>query len=80
MKAKHLKLRVAYFACDAKNESHNSLNNIIGVEFLEEFGATEMVNVDTGTTFYYYRVEELQRMIVRKIKRERLMFNYLEDI
>ena len=70
---------MAYFACDTKNESHNSLNNIIGVEFLEEFGAKEMVNVDTGTTFYYYRVDELQRMIVKKIKGERLMFNYLED-
>ena len=79
MGAKHLKLRVGYFDYDAKKESQNSLNNIIGVEFLAEFGATTMINEDTGKTFYYYRVQELQTLIVKKIKGEKLLFNHLEE-
>ena len=58
----------------------NCLDNIIGVEFLGEHGAQEMINPVTGTTYYYYRVNELQRIIANKIRGEKLLINCIEEI
>ena len=77
--AKHLKLRVVYYDCDdTKAIVSNHLDNIIGVEFLGENGAKEIMNHDNGSTYYYYRVNELQKIIANKIKGERLLINYIQ--
>ena len=69
MGVKHLKFRIGYFDYNEKRESQYSLNSIIGVEFLAEFGATTMTNEDTENKILLLRCTGTTDIDCQKDKR-----------
>ena len=86
--AGHIVLKEAYYDFDVPSfatrfardpREGNSVNNIIGLQFLEWEGAVAIKDASTGRDIFYYRVREVQSMIADRIKGDKLLFDCLPE-
>ena len=85
LEVKHMVIRRAFYDCDVPHKasryggnpaSGNNRRNILEVFYLKSYGAE--VYLQNQDAYFYYRVEDLVKIIGNKIKGKRLLLSQLE--